>query len=200
MAEGRKGRGRKPLTQPFLTTHQAARLLGVSLPTVVNWIEAGRLSAHRTPGGHRRISREELIRFSRAFSYPLPPEFTQQSGPVRVLVVESDRDLGEMVRDYLHMKEQYEVRITVGLFEAGYLLGSFQPRVVLLDLELPGLDAQGVLRMIQTEEKTKNTLVFAVASVRNLRNDRLLSLFDGHIDKPLRLDQLQERLEARLRR
>ena len=101
-----------PKKQPFLTTHQASRLLGVSLPTVVNWIEAGRLSAHRTPGGHRRISREDLIRFSRDFSYPLPDEFTEQSGPVRILMIDSDRDLGEMVRDYLLMQDGFEVRIT----------------------------------------------------------------------------------------
>ena len=185
--------------QSFLTTHQASRLLGVSLPTIVNWIEAGRLSAHRTPGGHRRISRDEVLRFSREFSYPLPAEFTEKSGPARILVVEADRDLGEMVRDYLLMQEQYEVRISTGLFEAGYLLGSFQPRIVLLDLGLPGLDATGVLRMIRREQRTRSTLVFAFASIRNMRNDRLLGEFDGHIEKPLRLDQLLARIQVKLK-
>lgn len=184
--------------QPFLTTHQASRLLGVSLPTVVNWIEAGRLSAHRTPGGHRRISREELIRFSREFSYPLPDEFTEQSGPVRILMIDSDRDLGEMVRDYLLMQDGFDVRIATGLFGAGYLLGSFRPRVVLLDLELPGLDAHGLLRTIRDEDDLRNTLVYAMVSIRNLRNERLLSEFDEQVDKPLRLDQLLSRLQKTL--
>src|SRR5512144_265589 len=58
----------------FYTTHEAARLLGVSLPTVVNWIKARRLKAHRTPGGHRRIAREELAVFMVRHGMPLPEE------------------------------------------------------------------------------------------------------------------------------
>ncbi|MDG1482054.1 MAG: excisionase family DNA-binding protein [Myxococcota bacterium] len=193
MTVGReRQKGKKKLL--FLTTHQAAQLLGVSLPTIVNWIGAGRLNAYRTPGGHRRIPRGEIIRFSRAFSYPLPAEFTEESGPLRVLVIDSDRDLGEMVRDYLLMQGNYEVRLAAGLFEAGYLIGGFKPQVVLLDLSLPGLDALGVLRLIRDDEHASVPLVFAVASVRNLRNERLLSSFDGLLEKPLRLDQLLEKL------
>lgn len=197
-SRSRSARGERK-QPPFLTTHQASRLLGVSLPTVVNWIEAGRLSAHRTPGGHRRISREDLIRFSRDFSYPLPDEFTEQSGPVRLLMIDSDRDLGEMVRDYLLMQDGFEVRIATGLFGAGYLLGSFRPRVVLLDLELPGLDVQGLLHTIHDEAVLRNTQVFAMVSIRSLRNERLLSEFDGQIEKPLRLDQLLSQLKKTLR-
>ncbi|MGB0614133.1 MAG: MerR family DNA-binding transcriptional regulator, partial [Miltoncostaeaceae bacterium] len=37
-----------------LTTSEAAALLGVSVPTVRAWSDAGRLPVHRTPGGHRR--------------------------------------------------------------------------------------------------------------------------------------------------
>ncbi|HZZ85544.1 MAG TPA: helix-turn-helix domain-containing protein [Anaeromyxobacteraceae bacterium] len=58
----------------FYTTHEAAGLLGVSLPTVVNWIKARRLKAHRTPGGHRRIAREDLAGFMLRQGIPLPPE------------------------------------------------------------------------------------------------------------------------------
>src|SRR6266568_4650408 len=57
----------------FYTTHEAAQVLGVSLPTVVNWIKARRLKAHRTPGGHRRIAREDLAGFMLRQGIPLPP-------------------------------------------------------------------------------------------------------------------------------
>lgn len=48
----------------WLTTGQAAELLGVSRSTVVRYIEAGTLDARRLPGGHWRIRRsdaEELL-------------------------------------------------------------------------------------------------------------------------------------------
>jgi len=43
-----------------LTTSEAAALLGVSVPTVRAWSDAGRLPVHRTPGGHRRFELDEL--------------------------------------------------------------------------------------------------------------------------------------------
>ena len=70
----------------YFTTHEAGQLLGVSLPTVINWIKAGRLSAHRTPGGHRRIERDTLVAFIRRHGLPMPPELLEESSAPRVLV------------------------------------------------------------------------------------------------------------------
>ena len=45
------------MADEWLTTGQAARLLGVSRSTVVRHIDAGNLEAFRLPGGHWRIHR-----------------------------------------------------------------------------------------------------------------------------------------------
>jgi excisionase family DNA binding protein len=53
------------MPKEWLTTGQAAELLGVSRSTVVRYIEAGTLEARRLPGGHWRIPRaaaESLLR------------------------------------------------------------------------------------------------------------------------------------------
>lgn len=126
----------------YLTTHQVAGLLHVSQPTVVNWVEAGHLHAHRTPGGHRRIAREELFRFARAHDYPLPSALGQPEKRVpKVLVVDAEPDLAELVRDALTMDGAMDVRVASGVFEAGFLAGSFEPDLVLVDLDLPGIEA-----------------------------------------------------------
>lgn len=46
----------------YLSTGQAAAALGVSPQTIVNYVQAGKLDAHRLPSGHRRISRESVDR------------------------------------------------------------------------------------------------------------------------------------------
>jgi len=176
----------------YLTTHQAARLLGVSLPTVVNWIEAGKITAHRTPGGHRRIGREEIIRFSRAFSYPLPDEFLAASGPVRVLVADGDPDLGEMFQDFLTMRGSYEVRVAGGAFEAGYLLGAFQPQIFVLDPSIPGIAVAAVLACAREAGVSRT---FACTALRLVSASQG---FDGVIEKPIRWDGLHETLRRAL--
>src|SRR5215203_1163771 len=47
----------------ILTTFQAARLCGVSHKSIERWIDAGFLRGFRTPGGHRRVHRADLLEF-----------------------------------------------------------------------------------------------------------------------------------------
>jgi excisionase family DNA binding protein len=44
----------------WLTTVQAAEWLGVDRSSVIRWTDAGLLPCYKTPGGHRRISLDEL--------------------------------------------------------------------------------------------------------------------------------------------
>jgi excisionase family DNA binding protein len=45
----------------WLSLHEAAGLLGVHPSTVRIWSDKGLLPAHRTPGGHRRFKRSEVL-------------------------------------------------------------------------------------------------------------------------------------------
>ena len=60
----------------FLTTGEAAALLGVSKPTVVRAIQRGMLRpALVTPGQHRRFRREDVLAFRMSFlAGPAPVE------------------------------------------------------------------------------------------------------------------------------
>ena len=44
----------------MLTPREAARLLGISYPTIKQWILAGKLKTRKTPGGHHRIAETSL--------------------------------------------------------------------------------------------------------------------------------------------
>ena len=47
-------------SDPYLTTAYATQWLGVALRTVQLWVDAGKLPAARTPGGHRRIRASDV--------------------------------------------------------------------------------------------------------------------------------------------
>jgi molybdopterin-binding protein len=48
----------------LLKPQEAARLMSVSYPTLKQWIYNGKVHSVRTPGGHHRIPRSEIERFS----------------------------------------------------------------------------------------------------------------------------------------
>src|SRR5215510_6541167 len=51
---------------PSLTPAEAAKALGVSYPTIKQWIYKKRIRSLVTPGGHHRIPRSELTRLGAA--------------------------------------------------------------------------------------------------------------------------------------
>src|ERR1700722_18415088 len=52
-----------PTTRQLLTPREASRMLGVSYPTIKQWILNGKLKTVKTPGGHHRISEAVLKPF-----------------------------------------------------------------------------------------------------------------------------------------
>jgi molybdopterin-binding protein len=52
-----------PDSTPLLTPREAANMLGISYPTIKQWILNGKLKTVQTPGGHHRISQAALKPF-----------------------------------------------------------------------------------------------------------------------------------------
>jgi len=149
--------------KPVFTTFEAAKLCHVSPLSIINWVNAGRLAAFRTPGGHRRIRRDDLIRFMRDNGIPLPDELRAGSGRRRVLVVDDDAGIRDVLAQHLGSRERaYEVSTASDGFEAGRLMATFRPDVVLLDLRMPGMDGFQVCRTIKADPETSSTVVVAM--------------------------------------
>ena len=52
-----------PNSLPLLKPREAAAMLGISYPTVKQWILSGKLATVQTPGGHHRIDQSALKPF-----------------------------------------------------------------------------------------------------------------------------------------
>lgn len=47
----------------YFTTNDVAQMCNVTRQTVINWIKSRKLNAILTPGGHRRVLKEDLVKF-----------------------------------------------------------------------------------------------------------------------------------------
>jgi excisionase family DNA binding protein len=149
--------------KPVFTTFEAAKLCHVSPLSIINWVNAGRLPAFRTPGGHRRIRTEDLVRFMRENGIPIPESLREGSGRPKVLVVDDDATIRDVVAEHMSTRPQpYEVLTAADGFEAGRLVATFRPDVVLLDLRMPGMDGFQVSRAIKADPESAGTVVIAM--------------------------------------
>jgi len=135
-------------------------MLGVSAPSVVNWIDAGRLDAHRTPGGHRRISRSSLHRFATENQYPLPGAAGEAPARARhggVLVLDPEPDFAALVHELLGVEDaELPVWTATDLLSAGLLIGRHGPTVVVADIAMPGLDPVAFARRLLADPETRD--------------------------------------------
>ena len=186
------------MAERYFTTHQVAAMFGVTTTTVVNWVKRGHVHAQRTPGGHRRIARRELLAFARRQGRKVPSELVVEEG-IRVLVVDDEPDFGEMIRDYLQANEGFSVEVAASGFQAGFAVADFRPDLILMDIMMPDMDGFEVQRRLKTNPETKHIPVIACTAYGDPDLDGRIQEhgFDGYIAKPLRLNRLMELIRDR---
>ncbi len=146
----------------FYTTFEAAQILGVSLPTVVNWIKARRIKAHRTPGGHRRIAREDLAAFMLRHGMPVPDELADAvPGRRKVLVVAEPGPAREGTVRQL-VAAGYAVEQSSPGFAAGAAAARYEPDAVLVHAGAP--DGGEVLRALRADRELGSVPVVALGA------------------------------------
>ena len=79
----------------YLTTTQAAEMLSVSPDTVLKWVKAGKLRAHRTLGGHFRIPFQELQQLAQTSARPAHLQPTEAKFVVADLAAAGQRLAGQ---------------------------------------------------------------------------------------------------------
>lgn len=143
------------------STSEVAKYCHVTADTIRKWAEANKIRVFKTPGGHRRIRREELLRFLRENAIPVHQELDASSA--KVLIVDDEKAVISVVRRFLERVDRpFQVEVAMDGFEAGQLVASFRPNVIFLDLRLPGLDGFEVCRRIKENPETSGINIIAM--------------------------------------
>lgn len=178
-----------------LTTGEVAKICNVAPRTVSKWFDTGKLRGYRIPGSKdRRIPLPQLIRFMRAHGIPLDGLDT---GVTRILIVEGDSDMAQLLSGVLAREAGYETRVASTAFEAGSLAESLRPHVVFMDVSVPGLSGREVLRTIRGLPDLAATKLVALTGL--LREGEAEALrqegFDAVLSKPFEVSEVVKTIE-----
>jgi excisionase family DNA binding protein len=157
-----------PKTQKLYTTHEVAKLLGVTPITVIRWIESGKFKCYTTVGGHRRIGHEELIKFAKAYNLPWRgDEEVEKREEYVVLSVDDEPDMLEMEHDMLSGIPDLRLISVSNGFTASAKLVEERPDLVLLDFLMPELDGFEFCRFVREDPRFKDLPIVAVTGLKN---------------------------------
>lgn len=118
---------------------------------------------------------------------------------IKILLVDDDRALSPMVREYLEAKE-YDCSLFHNAFEALKFLETDSVDLCILDIKMPvkdGFELAREIRMINPE------IPFIFLTGENEKEDRIRGLeagADDYITKPFSMHELELRVKAILRR
>jgi two-component system, OmpR family, response regulator RpaA len=178
-----------------LTTGEVAKICNVAPRTVSKWFDSGALRGYRIPGSKdRRIPVNQLIRFMKQHGMPLNGLMT---GTTRILIVDDEQDIVEVLEKILEDEAKYEVEVARGGFAAGVIAEKFRPHVILLDMHLADIDGREVCKQVKNNADLQLTKVIAMSGKMTEEESRGLAAqgFDSFLKKPFHVKQVIEAIE-----
>lgn len=174
-------------TDSLLTSYQVGALLQVNPSSINNWVKAGLLAAHRTPGGHLRIKVADLVAFLDAHKMPVP-EAIGKGGRRRLLVADEDRkQLNAYRRIFKPYADRLDFVLADNAIDALVHVGALRPHLMLLPASLGDLDGLEVCRRLKANPETRGIeLIIASARVSPEAERRARRLGVRWVTKPIK--------------
>jgi len=176
------------------TTGEAAKICKVSQQTIIRCFDSGQLKGFRVPGSRfRRIPRELLYTFMRENGIPTD---ALDSGKRKILVVDDDEDLVELIVDQLQRDGRFEIRSVNNGFGAGMMIKEFKPDLIILDVMLPDINGKEVCTLVRNQKAMDDVRIICISGM--VEPDKIQGLRDAganeFMKKPFDVDVLIEKV------
>jgi len=193
-----KRKGMDKMKELF-TTGKAAEICNVSQQTIIRCFDSGRLDGFKVPGSKfRRIPRYSLVKFMKENGIPLD---NIHSGKKKVLIVDDDAEIVELMVDILTRDGRFEIKTASSGYEAGINTEQFRPNVILLDYMLPDINGDIVCKTIRRNPVFEDIKIIIVSGV--IKQDEIDSLLNSgaedFIKKPFNIVELTDKIAGVLK-
>jgi len=180
------------------TTGEAAKVCKVSQQTIIRCFDNGQLKGFRVPGSRfRRIPREALYKFMKDNGIPTD---ALESGKRKILLVDDDLDLVEMLTKVLEEDGRFEVRVANNGFDAGMMVKEYRPDLIILDVMLPDINGKEVCHRVRADPTMEDVRIICISGM--IEEDKIQELklagADDFLPKPFDVDHLIEKMCAQL--
>jgi two-component system cell cycle response regulator DivK len=128
-----------------------------------------------------------------------PPAKEQHAPAPRILIVDDYQKNIELVTFILE-EEHFDVRGAGSAAQALETIPVFQPHLILMDLQMPGMNGLELTRKLKSEPATRDIVVLAFTAMVMPGDDvkAFSAGCDGYVSKPVDVDTLAQTLRSHL--
>jgi len=147
----------------YITTREAAELLGVAVSTVQLWTNNGSLRAWTTEGGHRRIIRSSVEEMCQQRDLSHDEGNHQQFS---VVVVEDNVQQRRMYeKQFRAWGANTEVFTAKDGYEGLVKIGQTLPQMIITDLKMPNMDGFEMIKALKKMPELENATIIAISGL-----------------------------------
>ncbi|MFN9850307.1 MAG: response regulator [Planctomycetota bacterium] len=181
-------------TKTVFTTGEAAKICKVSQQTIIRCFDNGTLKGFRVPGSRfRRIPRDQLFVFMKDNGIPTD---ALESGKKKLLIVDDDQDLVDLMRDTFERDGRVDIRTANKGVDAGLQVTEFRPDLVVHDVMLPDINGREVCQRVRSDRTMDSVKILCISGMVDSEKiaDLRMAGANDFMQKPFTMDRLLERV------
>lgn len=179
----------------YITVNQVAEYLEVSKQAVNKWINNNELKVYRLPSGRIKILRSDFLYYLEENDLYVDKDFFK-NGDKKIVIIDDNEQIFDLFKTFFHninsrLKIEYDSNGISGLLT----IGSLKPDIVILDIEIPGINGIEVCRKILNDKSLSHIKIVIVSGYIHKYQDEIEKLAIATIiNKPFRLIELENKL------
>jgi DNA-binding response OmpR family regulator len=126
------------------------------------------------------------------------PLDTIESGKRKILIVDDDAEIVELLEDVLERDGRFEIKTASSGYEAGMATEKFRPELILLDYMLPDVNGNVVCQTIRRNPEFENIKIIIISGV--VKQDEIAQLLksgaEDFIRKPFNITELTDKINV----
>jgi len=175
--------------EKFYSIPEVADIIGVHTSTVFRWVKAGKLNSFRFANGtHNKIAYKDVVELLK--SHDLPLDRIEIVDNKRVLLIDDDEALLDLIPDIIKKILGYEVKAVKNKMRAGFLVKAFKPNVILVDNVNDDLTEDEFIDMVKDDKDLQNTKIVKFTGSNMTLAQAKERGFDGLMKKPMNNDEI----------
>jgi DNA-binding response OmpR family regulator len=123
------------------------------------------------------------------------PTDALESGKKKLLIVDDDADLIELMSDSFARDGRFDIRTANNGFDAGMKVKEFRPDLVILDVMLPDINGREVCQRVRSDDTLDTVKIICISGM--IEQDKVADLkaagANDFMQKPFQVDRLIER-------
>ncbi|MYM33480.1 excisionase family DNA-binding protein [Duganella sp. FT94W] len=190
-------------TEEVCTTQRAAELLGISVSTVQQLVEAGQIEAWKTKGGHRRIPLAAVMAYKAQPALdgltPAPRPVAAPGAGTSILIVEDNPMQRQLYEKHIG---GWTLPASLSFCENGYQalleIARRQPDILLVDVMMEGIDGYELINTILADRQLRPMHIAILSGLEQTALQARGGVPRGVVffHKPVNYDELRGYLRA----